>query len=475
MDMIAYAVELRVDASKVNVKQRVDDIITIMNLHHCKHRRITEYPATRGELGCDLRRLSIAIEIVHLPPLFVIDEPTWDFEPAISVKIIECLQTLAKRGHIVICSMTKPSSSEFSMLDRVVLLTEGHTIYCGPPGKIEAHFCGDEMDYVRKKGVDLVDFTADICSGVERPQTLRAAELPSIMQEKFEASPLFDLPSKDDNNCHAFNKEFFNCFGYTANTHSLTTHFNRFMIVLRRAVVTKFKDTRSLQGLFMASFVLSSIVGYLQFGQATYGSYCLSLFGLPYKNTTNVGSTLFFLSLFTQCFFFNDSNAYCQKLQLFRYEQASGCGNAPAFFLATVISEVPFAVTFAVIFANIIYFMVQFYSSSSDYGFYMSILVMSALTGLSRAVMYCCIFKKELVVRDMFFFSLIVVVLLSGFPFTQVAMPDYLIDFSKIIPTRYMHLSALVLILIYLFCFARLILALKGCVCRFSQIPHSQQ
>jgi hypothetical protein len=296
------------------------------------------------------------------------------------------------------------------------------------------------MGYERKKGVDLVDFTSDVCSGVERPITLRAAELPSIMQEKFEASPLFNVPSRDESNCHAFCPEFFHMYGYTANSHSISTHLKRFRVVLRRAIVTKFKDKRSLQGFFAAAFGLSSIVGYLQYGQATYGQYCLSLLGLPFKNTTNVGSTMFFLSLFTQAFFFNDSNAYCQKLQLFRYEQASGCGNAPAFFVATAISEVPFAIVFAIVFANIIYFMVQFYSSVQDYGFYMTTLIMSALCGMSSAVMYCCIFKKELVVRDMFFFSLIVVVLLSGFPFSQASMPDYMVQFSTIIPTRYMSL-----------------------------------
>jgi hypothetical protein len=437
MDMISYAAELRLDPTKVNIKQRVDDIITVMNLHHCKNRRITEYPPMRGELGCDLRRLSIAIEIVHLPPLLVIDEPTLDFEPAISVKIIECLKTLANRGHIVVCSMSKPSSSEFSMLDRVVLLTEGHTVFAGPPSKIEEHFCSTEMGYVRKKGVDLVDFTNDVFSGVERPNNLRAPELPSIMQEKFEASPLFEAPTNSAENCHAFCPEFFHFFGYTANTHTLSTHLQRFGVILRRAIVTKFKDKRSLQGFFAASFVLSSIVGYLQYGQATYGNYCLSLLGLPYANTTNVGSTMFFVSLFTQAYAFNDSNAYCQKLQLFRYEQASGCGNAPSFFLATAISEVPFALAFGMIFANIVYFMVQFYSSRQDYGFYISTVLLSALCGMSSAVMYCAIFKKELVVRDMFFFSLIVVVLLSGFPFTQAAMPDYMVSFSQIIPTRY--------------------------------------
>mmetsp|Transcript_15970 Transcript_15970/g.35350 ORF Transcript_15970/g.35350 Transcript_15970/m.35350 type:complete len:855 (-) Transcript_15970:2032-4596(-) len=437
MDMITYAAELRASSSTLSITARVDDIITIMNLHHCKHRRITEYPPTRGELGCDMRRLSIAIEIVHLPHVIVIDEPTLDFEPAISVKIVECLQALAKRGHIVLCSMAKPSSGEFKMMDKVVLLSEGHTVYCGPPGSVEAHFCSSEMGYERTKDVDIVDFIVDVITGIERPVTLRQAELPSIMQEKFEAGPLFEQPSHDEKNSHAFCADFFRCFGLSANTSSVSAHLYRAKIILQRAVVTKFKDLRSLQTFFGASFVVSSIVGYLQFGQGDYGAYCLSLFGLPYANTTNCGSTLFFVSLFSQAFFFNDSNAFCQKLQLFRYEQASGLTNAPIFFLTTAISEVPFGLMFGFTFSSIIWTMARLHQGRADYQFFESVALMAAMSGLSCAMMYCAIFKKELVVRDMFFFSLIVVVLLSGYPFSQNAMPSYMVHFSEIIPTRW--------------------------------------
>jgi hypothetical protein len=120
----------------------------------------------------------------------------------------------------------------------------------------------------------------------------------------------------------------------------------RFFVTLRRAITTKLKDFTSLGALLMASFVLSSVIGYLQYRQGNYGNYCLSIIGVPFKNTTNVGSLIFFVSLFTQCFFFVDAHAHCQKLQLFRYEQVSGCMNAISFFMAMVISEVPFAMFF---------------------------------------------------------------------------------------------------------------------------------
>lgn len=434
--MIRFAVELRVDPQVVNVSQRVDDIITIMNLHRCKNKRIPEYPPTRGDTGCEMRRLSIALEIVHLPPLIVLDEPTLDFEPAISVKIMQCLKTLTQRGHIVICSMNKPSSMEFALLDRVILLTEGHSIFSGRTSQLETHFCSSDMGYVRKRGVELVDFAYDICTGIERPDTMRVAELPSIMQEKFEATAMFMVPNKSDGNCHAFTPEFFKGFGYLANVQPFQVQMRRFFVVLRRAITTKFKDVNSLRALFGASLILSTIIGYLQYGQGNYGSFCVSLVGVPYKNTTNVGSLIFFVSLFTQCFFFVDAHAHCQKLQLFRYEQVSGCGNAPAFFLAMVISEVPFAIYFGFVFANVLFNMAQLYGSPDDYGYFVSVVIMAALVGLSWTVNYCAIFKKELAVRDMFFLSLAIIVLLSGFPFTQPNMPDYMVSFSQIIPTR---------------------------------------
>jgi ABC-type ATPase involved in cell division len=34
------------------------------------------------------------LEIVHLPHMIVVNEPTLDFEPALSVKIVECLQVV---------------------------------------------------------------------------------------------------------------------------------------------------------------------------------------------------------------------------------------------------------------------------------------------------------------------------------------------------------------------------------------------
>lgn len=445
--MIRFALELRVDHKVVNIDERVEDVLTIMNLHRCKHKPIPEYPHHRGDAGCELRRLSIALEIAHLPPLIVIDEPTLDFEPVISVQVMKCLKTLTQRGHIVICSMEKPSIPEFGLIDRVIMLTEGYTIFSGRPSALETHFCSSEMGYVRRKDAELVTFALDICSGVERPNTMRMAEAPAIMQEKFEASNLFVSPSlaNASTDAHAFTPEFFKGLGLLAHVQRPAVQVRRFMVVLRRSIVTKFKDIRSLRAYFMAAFVLSSFIGYLQYGQGDYGNYCVTIIGVPYQNTTNVGSLIFFISLFTQAFFFVDAHVYCQKLQLFRYEQATGCGNALSFFFSTALSEAPFVLLFGFCFGNVLFNMAKLYGPTDDYGYFISVVIMSCLVGASTAVMFCALFKKELAVRDMFFLSLAIVVLLSGFPFTQPNMPNYIITFSQVIPTRYLLILPLCL------------------------------
>ena len=447
--MIHYAVALRCDAS-VDVEQRVDDIITLMNLHRSKNHVIEEFPPTRGDAGCDFRRLGIALEIVTLPPLIVIDEPCLDFDIVVSLKIMDCLKKLTKRGHIVFCSVDKPSQAEFNLFDRAVLLSDGYTIYSAAPNQVDIHICSAEMGYLRKKDVSLIDFTVDIGSGVERPDTMRVAEHPSVMQEKFEASKLFTSPSHDAQNSHAFSPEFFKWFGLVANIQPVGVQLRRFWVVLKRAIYTKVHNRNTMKSLFMASTVLSTIVGYLQYGQGSYGNYCLNLLGVPFKNTTNVGSLIFFLSLFTQAYFFVDAHALCRKLQLFRYEQAAGVNTTPAFFVATVLSEAPAALAFGMVFGSILYSMSQIYGDGADFGYFISTILMACLVGLSCAVMYCAIFKKELAVRDMFFVSLAIVVLLSGFPFSQPNMPDYLIDFSTIIPTRCVLVLHVIFVCFYL-------------------------
>lgn len=109
LESVKYAARLRLSHLKVNVSidNRVQEVLTLMGLRECQHRVIPEFPPTRGELGRDLRLLSIAIEIVTLPPLIIIDDPVLSLEPGVANKLFERLRALTDRGHVVLCNIPK--------------------------------------------------------------------------------------------------------------------------------------------------------------------------------------------------------------------------------------------------------------------------------------------------------------------------------------------------------------------------------
>lgn len=439
--MLKFSVELRLKpragvSQSVAVAERVNDLLTIMNLTKCKDRVIDVYPNMRGEEGSDLRRLSIALEIADLPPLIVLDNPTLDFDPAISVSIIQCLQMLASKGHIVICSFGKPSVQEFDLLDRAVLLSEGFTIYANSPKQVQSFFCSQAMGYEFRKDVDIVDFLLDIASGVERPNTQRNADLPNIMQEKYEMSEYATESKAPSLAISAFTPDFFYLFGYGRFDDFLYAG-SRLVTVVKRAFITKIKDRDALRTSLGAACVVSLLCGYLQFNQGNFGNYCLNLVTIVYAGAANVNSLLFFSTIFSWAFPFLNAHVICQKLQLFRYEQASGCCPTFAFCTASILSEVPFNILYMWIFATIVFFLSGIGKGYDDYIFFITTLGLNSLIGLAGAYMLCAVLKRELVVRDIFLVVVTFAALLSGFAFQFPVITGYMADASVVNPLRW--------------------------------------
>ena len=59
-ELLLYAAKLKMKSNNkkfVNANDRVEEILTLMKLQHCKNKRITNYPNLKGVQGCELRRL----------------------------------------------------------------------------------------------------------------------------------------------------------------------------------------------------------------------------------------------------------------------------------------------------------------------------------------------------------------------------------------------------------------------------------
>jgi ABC-type multidrug transport system ATPase subunit len=99
------------------VNDRVMEVLKLMGLLWCKDRLITERPTTRGTLGGELRKLSIAVEIINLPPVIILDDITTGLDAFVSSQIMSCLTTLTEKGHTVICTLQKPPAQVFNQVN----------------------------------------------------------------------------------------------------------------------------------------------------------------------------------------------------------------------------------------------------------------------------------------------------------------------------------------------------------------------
>ena len=74
----------------------------------------------------------------HIPP---ISEPTSGLDSFQAQSVMETLRKLARAGRTVVASVHQPRSSIYAMLDRVMLLSGGRTVYFGTAGDAAAaHF-----------------------------------------------------------------------------------------------------------------------------------------------------------------------------------------------------------------------------------------------------------------------------------------------------------------------------------------------
>lgn len=87
----------------------------------------------KGLSGGEKKRASIGYELITEPSLLILDEPTSGLDSHTSTKIIQLLRTEAYRGAAIVATIHQPSAEIFMMFDRVIFLSDGYTIYNGPP------------------------------------------------------------------------------------------------------------------------------------------------------------------------------------------------------------------------------------------------------------------------------------------------------------------------------------------------------
>jgi ABC-2 type transport system ATP-binding protein len=116
--------------SKSKQKQRITEVMQLVNLSDHLKKQVNQYS------GGMKRRLSLAIALVHEPPILILDEPTVGIDPVLRKSIWGELYKLRNNGTTII--VTTHVMDEADKCNNLGMIRDGRLIAIGSPDEIKS-------------------------------------------------------------------------------------------------------------------------------------------------------------------------------------------------------------------------------------------------------------------------------------------------------------------------------------------------
>jgi ABC-type multidrug transport system ATPase subunit len=174
-EALNYSARLRLpaDTTPEERKQRIAEVLEILNLTECRDRVINKLS------GGEQRRVSLAAELLAQPGLLFLDEVTSGLDPGSERRMMNLLRKLAQQGHTIL--LVTHATRNVLLCDQVVFLAKGGTLaYYGPPQEALGYFNVEDFDdiYDKLQGEQTPEYWAETYRQSEQYQKYIAERLP---------------------------------------------------------------------------------------------------------------------------------------------------------------------------------------------------------------------------------------------------------------------------------------------------------
>mmetsp|Transcript_31245 Transcript_31245/g.30891 ORF Transcript_31245/g.30891 Transcript_31245/m.30891 type:complete len:278 (+) Transcript_31245:235-1068(+) len=154
-ESITFSARMRIPGTEQEIKEKVDTIMAALRLEKVAE-NIVGSVMHKGISGGERKRTCIAIEIISNPAIIILDEPTSGLDSFTAEVLIDLLNEQARKGKTVLSTIHQPSTKVFNKFDRLILLSEGYTIYQGPAVKSRRYF--SKLGYKCPRHVNPADY-----------------------------------------------------------------------------------------------------------------------------------------------------------------------------------------------------------------------------------------------------------------------------------------------------------------------------
>ncbi|KAI3966758.1 hypothetical protein MKW92_025066 [Papaver armeniacum] len=372
-ETLMFSAEFRLPGSisKAKKMERVQKIIDELGLRDAAKTIIGD-EGHRGISGGERRRVSIGVDMIHDPILLFLDEPTSGLDSSCAFMVVKVLQRIARSGRIVIMSVHQPSSRVVCLLDQLIFLSLGETVYYGSPDNLSPFL----LDYGHciPENEDRTEFMLDLYRELEGvPDGTRSmVEFNKAWQKKLNHPSNSEYSTGLDQTL----KEAIPRGKLIYSEIGLTSFANPFWVEI--VVLVK----RSLTNSTRTPNVIMVQIGVAVVLASAYGS----VFWHLDKTELGVQERIAFFALMMTTIFFGSSDrlAVCFRDEyIFMRETSYNAYRRSSYVVYRSIIDIPIILVLSIILASITFWSVGLDGGYSGFLFYYVVVVATFLAGHS--------------------------------------------------------------------------------------------
>ncbi|KAK4834470.1 hypothetical protein QYF36_023341 [Acer negundo] len=437
-ETLMFSAEFRLprSVSKQKKQDRVRTLIDQLGLQSVAKNVIGD-EGHRGVSGGERRRVSIGVDIIHDPILLFLDEPTSGLDSSSSFAVVKVLQQIAKSGSILIMSIHQPSYRIVSLLDNLIFLSNGQTVYSGKPTCLLQFFI--DFGHPVPENENPTEFALDlICELRETPGGINnVVEFNKSWQGRKNDHKPSVVPLKDAIKSSVARGKLVAAVNTTTDyDHDSTNFANPFWIetiVIAKRLITN--STRMpehfgcrLVSVLVSAFILATL--YWKLDESPKGTQ---------------GRLSFLVYIITTVVFINISEipAYLQERYIFIRETAYNAYRHSSYVLAQSLVSIPYLIILSLAFSTTTFWAVGLHGGLSGFYFFFIIIFASfwsatAYIAFITGLVSDYIVAFTIVVSTFGYFSLY-----SGFYIARQEIPPYWIWFHYLSLVKYPYQAVL--------------------------------